>query len=272
MPEGDTVFQVAHTLDQALRGQIVRRSQFRVPRLAVADLSGQTVVGCAPRGKHLLLRTDAGRTLHTHLMMHGSWVLQKPGGRWRGGPGHEVRVVLETDAWVALGFRLGVVELFDTVEEAARLGHLGPDLLGSDWDASEAARRLRLRPERAISEALLDQTCLAGIGNIYKSESLFLEGIHPLRPVSQIEEASLDAVVARAHRLLHYAVKHGRQFTTGLYRERFYVFERTGRPCRRCRTSISERRGAPAGVSRITDPDIDRAARITYWCPRCQPE
>lgn len=269
MPEGDTVFQVAHTLDQALRGQIVRRSQFRVPRLAVADLSGQTIVGCAPRGKHLLLRTDAGRTLHTHLMMHGSWVLQKPGGRWRGGPSHEVRVVLETDAWVALGFRLGVVELFDTGDEAARLGHLGPDLLGPDWDASEAVRRLRLRPERAVGEALLDQTCLAGIGNIYRCETLFLEGIHPQRAVSDI--ADLDAVVARAHRLLHFAVQHGRQFTTGLYRERFYVFERTGKPCRRCRTPVEERRGPPSQASRITDVDTDRAMRIAYWCPRCQP-
>lgn len=269
MPEGDTVLQVARTLDQALRGQVIRRSDFRVPRLATADLARQTVTGCTPRGKHLLLRTDGGRTLHTHLMMHGAWVLQKPSSRWRGGPAHEVRVVLETEAWLALGFRLGVVELFDTSEEEARLGHLGPDLLGPDWDAVEAVRRLRLRPERAVGEALLDQSCLAGIGNIYRCETLFLESIHPQRAIADV--ADLDAVVARAHRLLHFAVKHGRQFTTGLYQERFHVFERTGRPCRRCRTPIEERRGPPPNASRITDVDTDRRMRIVYWCPRCQP-
>lgn len=270
MPEGDTVFTVACNLDRALRGQVIRKSDFRVPRYAVADLRGQTITGCAPRGKHLLIRTDAGQTVHSHLMMHGAWYLQAPGTRWRGGAGHEIRVVIETDPCIAVGYRLGVLDLYPTAEEAERLGHLGPDLLGSDWDATEAVRRLSLRPDRPVGEALLDQTCLAGIGNIYRCETLFLEGLHPSRAVADVP--SLDAVVERARRLLMFAVKHGREISTGLLNERFYVYDRTGRFCRRCGTPVAAREGSPPAAPRLLDPDVARASRVVYWCPRCQPE
>src|SRR5207247_9973722 len=123
---------------------------------ATADLGGKVVRGVAARGKHLLVRTDAGVTLHTHFKMEGAWHLYRPGERWRG-PGWQVRAVLRTRGWVAVGFRLGVCELLPTADERQVVGHLGPDVLGTDWDPAEAAGRLRADPARAIGSALLDQ-------------------------------------------------------------------------------------------------------------------
>jgi endonuclease-8 len=172
---------------------------------------------------------------------------------------HEVRVVLETDRALALGIRLGIVELLRTADEGAALGHLGPDLLGPDWDLGEAVRRLRADPERAIGEALLDQRNLAGIGNLYKNESLFLSGEHPWTPVGEV--ANLERMVERARQMLRLNTAHAEQTTTGDTRKqgRHWVFERPGKPCRRCGTPIE------AGRQGETMP------RLTYWCPRCQP-
>lgn len=267
MPEGDTVFIAARTLDHALAGRVVRSSDFRVPRLATARIDGQTVLEVKPRGKHMLLRTDGGFTLQTHFMMDGAWYLYKPGARWSGGPSHDIRVVIETDDWIAVGYRLAIVELYPTVDEARRLEGLGPDILGPDWDEAEAVRRLLLRPERAIGEALLDQTCLAGIGNIYRSESLFARRVHPLAAVGAV--ADVAAVVRRAREFMEHSVRTGRQSTTGIPRDPFYVFERAGKPCRVCRTRIESSRAERD--ERVTNRDIERARRIMYWCPRCQP-
>ncbi len=156
MPEGDTVHLAATRLDQALAGQRLVATDFRMPAIATADLAGQVVREVVARGKHLLLRTDAGVTLHSHLKMEGAWHLYRPAERWRG-PGWQVRAVLRTERWVAVGFRLGVCELLPTAREHEVVGHLGPDVLGPDWDPVEAARRLRAERARAIGTALLDQ-------------------------------------------------------------------------------------------------------------------
>src|SRR5688500_13454745 len=182
MPEGDTVFLAATRMHTALAGQRLMATDFRVPRFATADLSGQLVREVAARGKHLLLRTDAGVTLHTHFKMEGTWHLYRHGERWRG-PDHQVRAVLETDDVVAVGFRLGIVELLPTAEEDRVVGHLGPDVLGPDWDPALAEANLARDPAREIGVALIDQRALAGPGNVYKSEALFLRGIHPWEPV-----------------------------------------------------------------------------------------
>jgi endonuclease-8 len=276
MPEGDTVWLAARRLDAALAGNVLRRSDFRVPALATVDLAGRTVTACVSRGKHLLLRLDDGRALHTHFEMDGSWHLYRPGERWRGGPAHEVRVVLETDGAVAVGYRLPVVELLPPGGEDAAVGHLGPDLLGPDWDPDEAVRRLRERPERAIAPALLDQRNLAGIGNLYKSEVLFLRGVSPFARVGDIgdvgdlaeggDPGSLRALVVLAQRLLHANREHWSQVTTGDSRpgRSHWVFERGGRPCRRC--------GTPVRSAEQAEPNRPEQARLTYWCPHCQPE
>src|SRR5690606_556669 len=203
MPEGDTVWNTARVLERGLAGAVLRQSDFRVPALATVDLSGWTVTGCASRGKHLLLRfTSAeGRalTLHSHLRMDGAWRVYGTGERWRGGPGHLIRAVLRTPTAVAVGYHLHDLALVPTGAEESLVGQLGPDLLGEPgtaggWDAAEAVRRLREQADRTLGEALLDQRNLAGIGNLYRSEILFLSGIHPSVTVGEAEDRLPDVV------------------------------------------------------------------------------
>jgi endonuclease VIII len=264
MPEGDTVANHARALQKALAGAVIRKSDFRTPRLATVDLSGWTVAESACRGKHLLLRltppdgsTKPPQTLHSHLRMDGAWRTFKPGERWHGRPAHTIRVVLATDDVTAVGFHLHDVALVPTSDESTVVGHLGPDLLGPDWDPDEAVRRLIAAPDREIGEALLDQRNLAGIGNVYKCEILFLRGISPWRSVANVPD--LADVVALAHRLLKSNLGRWTQVTTGSLRkgEEHWVYGRKGRPCRRCGTPI---RGQGQGE------------RVTYWCPACQPD
>lgn len=280
MPEGDTVWLHARRLNQALGGATLRRTDFRVPRLATADLSGWTVDEVASRGKHLLLRvvSPGGRrlSLHSHLRMDGMWRLFGPDQRWHGRPTHQVRVVLETDQVTAVGFHLHDLALVPTGEECRLVGHLGPDLLGPDWDLDEAVRRLGARPDREIAPALLDQTNLAGIGNLYKCEVLFLCGISPWTDVADVPD--LAAVVRLAHRLLHANRHRWVQITTGSPHpaERTWVFERARRPCRRCGTPIRQAVQSdvdPTGGTKgpVPGPTSGGRERMTYWCPRCQP-
>jgi endonuclease-8 len=263
MPEGDTVWNTARLLERALQGDALTGSDFRVPQLATTKLSGWTVVESASRGKHLLLRLshdDRALTLHSHLRMDGAWRVFAPGERWSGRPAHLIRVVLRTDRSVAVGYHLHEVALLPTAQEAALLAHLGPDLLGADWDSAEAARRIAARPDAPIGEALLDQRNLAGIGNLYKAEILFLRGLWPWTPVSAVPD--LEGTVRLAQELV--ASNRGRwaRTTTGSLRrgQTSYVYGRRAQPCLRC--------GAAIRKSSVAH----REERVTYWCPRCQPE
>lgn len=258
MPEGDTVWLAARRLDERLAGHPVTRSDFRVPALATATVTGSSVREVVARGKHLLFRFSDGRTLHTHFRMDGRWHLYRPGAVWRGGPSHQVRAVLGTEDWIAVGYRLPVVDLVPTAQEHALVGHLGPDLLGPDWDAVVALRNLRASPDREVGDALLDQRNLAGIGNIYRSEALFACGVSPYRPVGAVGD--LEDLVATARRLLLRNAPRGTQSTTGDERRPHHVFERAGRACYRCGTTIRR--------STLGEP---RHERVTYWCPTCQP-
>ena len=273
MPEGDTVWNTARLLHGALAGQTLRRSDFRVPSLATVDLAGWRVRDCGCRGKHLLLRVEKpggattvggprAMTLHSHLRMDGSWRIYSPGESWRGRPAHLIRVVLRTLSAVAVGYHLHDLALVPTEREETLIGHLGPDLLGradepGGWDAVEAVRRLRARPDATIAEALLDQRCLAGLGNLYKAEVLFLRGVHPRTLVSKVDD--LDAMVGLAHRLINANRGRWTQATTGSTRrgEEVYVYGRPGAPCRRCGTLIRRE---------------TLGERVTFWCPSCQPD
>ncbi len=260
MPEGDTVWLAGKRLHEALAGRVLTRSDFRVPQLATADLSGREVLEVVPRGKHLLTRLAGGLTLHTHFRMDGSWHLYRPGDRWTGGPEWQVRAVLENAEWQAVGYRLPVVELLETADEDSAVGHLGPDALGPDWDPAVAVANLLAEPEREVGMALLDQRNLAGLGNLYRCEVLFLRGLTPWLPVREVPD--LTALVALGSRLMTANRGRWEQSTTGSLRpgEDHWVFERTGRPCRRCGTRIAS---AEQGAAPY--------ARLTYWCPRCQP-
>jgi endonuclease-8 len=259
MPEGNTVWLAARTLRRALAGSTLTGSDIRVPAYATTDLTGRRVLDVQPRGKHILVRLDGGLTLHTHLRMDGAWRVY-PAGRRVTDSRDDVRVVLETEKSVAVGYRVHDISIVATAEEDSLVGHLGPDLLGPDWDHAEAVRRMGSDPARAIGEAILDQRNLAGAGNIYKTESCFLRGVSPWLPVGEVTD--LDAFVDLLHRLLLANRERYNHVTTGDSRPgyRTWVYDRAGRPCRRCGTTI---RGAWQGKPPYR--------RISYWCPRCQP-
>ncbi|HEV2345893.1 MAG TPA: DNA-formamidopyrimidine glycosylase family protein [Actinocrinis sp.] len=259
MPEGDTIWLTAQRLHEALGGNVLVQSDLRVPRLATANLSGHRIDQVVPRGKHLLFRLDNALTLHSHLRMEGAWLIYRHGERWRGGPAHQIRAVLATAERTAVGYRLPVLDLLPTAREDSIVGHLGPDLLGPDWDADEAVRRLLAAPDRPIGEALLDQRNLAGIGNVYKSELCFLRGVTPWTATVQVPEP--QRMVSLAHRLLEAnKARHGHITTGDVRRGRtHWVYDRAHQPCLRCGITVRVAEQGPPGEG-----------RVTYWCPACQ--
>ncbi|WP_217163823.1 DNA-formamidopyrimidine glycosylase family protein [Streptomyces sp. AC512_CC834] len=259
MPEGDTVRQVARRLHDALAGKVLTRSDFRVPRYATVDLTGRTVLDVTPRGKHLLTHVEGGLTLHTHLRMDGSWRVFAAGQRWSGGPAHQIRVILATADRTAVGYRLPVVELLRTADDERAVGHLGPDLLGPDWDAEQALANLRADPARPLGEALLDQRNLAGIGNVYKSELCFLLGVTPWLAVGELPADRAAKLPILAKKLLEANRDRPVRRTTGVRGQDLFVYGRAPRPCLRCGTSV-----------RVADQGDGSRERPTYWCPACQ--
>ncbi|MGP3982756.1 DNA-formamidopyrimidine glycosylase family protein [Streptomyces sp. KR80] len=258
MPEGDTVWRTARALHEGIASERLVRSDLRVPRLATVDLSGRKVIEVVSRGKHLLTRFEGGLTLHSHLRMDGAWHLYAAGERWRGGPEHQIRAILDTGQRAAVGYRLPVLGLLRTAEEDSVVGHLGPDLLGPDWDPDEALRRLLSAPGVPLGEALLDQRNLAGIGNVYKSELCFLARCTPWLPVGEVPAP--DRLVALAKKLLEANKTRLARATTADPRrdQRLWVYGRAGRPCRRCGTAV------------LTAERTSPGERTTYWCPSCQ--
>lgn len=256
MPEGDTVFRTARRLHQALAGEAVVRFDIRVPGSATADLTGEQVHEVVARGKHLLMRIGAS-TLHSHLKMEGEWHVYRPGERWRK-PGFAARAIVGTRRAEAVGFDLAMVEVLPTIDEERVVGHLGPDLLGLDWDAAEAARRLAA-DERAVHVAVQDQRHLAGLGNEYANELLFVRGILPTTPATAVDAAALVDTAARMIRANR--DRPQRTFTGDTRRGRQnWVYRRAGKPCLRCGTGI---RTTELGAN-------PTSARIVFWCPNCQ--
>lgn len=267
MPEGDTVWLAGRNLHRALAGQVLKTADLRVPRYATAELSGRTVHDVTPVGKHLLFRLSGGVTLHTHFRMDGSWHLYRPGERWQGGAAWQIRAVLGTDEWAAVGYRLPVIDLVETADEARLVGHLGPDVLGPAWDSVLARANLVAQGDRAIGAALLDQSVLAGLGNLYRTEVCFLAGVTPWTPTSAVPD--LDRVVDLSHRLLDLNKDRSLQVSTGDSRRgRWHnVFEQ--RRCLRCGGPVSTNLQDTDG--RLVDATTGSGRqRLTYWCQHCQ--
>lgn len=288
MPEGDTIFRAARTLNLALAGKTVTRFTSVYPALTRVDedfpITGRSITRVDARGKHLLIhfgpstslsagepRALKGRatTLRTHMRMHGSWHIYRPGEKWQR-PRGEARIVIEVADFVAVGFNVPVAEFLDETQAARQedLRLIGPDLLGESFDEDEAVRRIQRRGAEGIAEALLNQRVVAGIGNVYKSETLFMEGVHPETPVAQVGDERLRAVLKTARKLLKLNIAdasaeiityRGLRRTTGRTdpEERLWVYGRGGKPCRKCGTAISYKK---------TGPDV----RGTYWCAQCQ--
>ena len=250
MPEGDTVFHTAETLRQALVGRTLTRCDVRVPRFATADLTGRVVDEVCSRGKHLFIRVGPA-SIHSHLKMDGSWrVTSRPVRN-----DHRIRIILEANGVRAVGIDLGVLEILERAHDGDAVAHLGPDLLGDDWDPKVAAANLTARPDRPIAEALLDQRVLAGIGNVYCNELCFVSGRLPTAPVSAVTDP--HRLVSRARDMLWANRYRWNRCTTGDTRagRQLWVYGRTGQSCRRCGTPINY---------------DDSAERVAYWCPACQ--
>jgi endonuclease-8 len=263
MPEGDTIFRAARTLQGVLAGKKVRRFFSPIPAVEQAarrlGVVGDRIARVEARGKHLLIHFAGGAVLHTHLRMTGSWHTYRRGTRWRQ-PAHLARAVVETPDAVAVCFQAPVCELLSADAAARHLGlaALGPDLLAAAFDPAVARRGLRSRPQLAIGEALVDQRALAGIGNVYKAEVLFLCGTDPFASVASLDDAALDRLVSTACAQLRRNLAGGRRRTTSRLAEApLWVYGRRGRPCRRCGSPIEMRRQGAL-------------LRSTYYCPRCQ--
>jgi len=262
VPEGDVVWSTARRLHEALAGRVLTRSDFRVPRYATVNLTGQPVTEAVSQGKHLLIRTGNGLTVHTHLKMEGSWRIRPADAGPPRKNAHQVRLVLANAEWQAVGYLLGTTEVLPTAREHQVTGHLGPDLLGPGWDAAaaaEAVRRLTGDTGRPIGEALLDQRNLAGLGTWYAAEMLFLQGIDPWRGAGDVKDP--EALVTLGHRLLDANKARVGHTSTGDTRpgRESWVYGRAGRPCRRCGTLIKRGEQGPPGQE-----------RLRFWCPNCQ--
>lgn len=256
MPEGDTVWRTAQRLNQAFAGEPLTRADLRWPGLSTLDFTGDTTIEVVSRGKHLLHRLDSGHTIHSHLRMEGQWLIADAA---TARPNAQTRAFLSTTRWAGLGQQLGMLDVVRTDAEHTLVGHLGPDLLGPDWDAALAAVNLTRSP--TLGAALLDQTNLAGVGTLYAAETLFLERLNPWLPPSELPDAARLAIVERAHRLLDTGRQHAVQSTTGSRRrgENTWVHGRSGRPCRRC--------GGTVRVAMIGPPTRERTM---FYCPACQ--
>jgi len=241
MPEGDTIFRIARTLDAALAGKVVTRFETVLPKLERGSIKGRTVQRVRSVGKNLIIDFSGDLSLRTHLRMNGSWHLYRAGERWRKRR-DDMRIVIATDDFEAVGFNIPVAELNSVPA-------VGPDLLGETLDLDEAVQRIRERPAEEIGNVLLNQQVVAGIGNIYKSEVLYACGINPFTRVEALDDAALQRIVKKGRAILQRSTRE---------RPRFQVCERRGQPCRKCGTRIEYRKQGP---------DI----RGTYWCPKCQP-
>lgn len=269
--------RAAARVHAALAGRTLDRVELRVPRFAAVDLRGRTVEAARARGKHLLIDIgpDArGRdpvTLHLHLKMEGRIHVLRAGERWRF-PAHTARLVLRGDDVEVVGTELGFLRALSPAEADEAIAHLGPDLLGDDWDpassTADIVRRIGERPTRTIGEALLDQRNLAGIGTVYRAELCFVRGVDPRDPVEAVPD--LRAMVTLARRMLVANADRAVRVTTGDTRRgrELWVYGRDGKPCRRCGAEVETFR-----LGGRADPDDpqDSLDRIAYRCPSCQP-
>jgi endonuclease VIII len=276
MPEGDTIFRTARALGRALAAKPVTGFRSTFPLLTRfhedTPLTGQTVEHVESRGKWVLIHFSGGGTLATHMLMSGSWHIYRPGERWQQ-PRVNLRIVVENRDYLAIGFRVPVAKMLKPEElaRAARIPAPAIDVLSEAFDAKEASRRLRARSSEEIADVLLHQEVMAGVGNVFKSEICFVTAVNPFCKVSALSPDQVQGLIAASQRLVAANVMEdsGDAIVTYGGRKRrtthesdpgasLWVYGRNGEPCRRCGERIR---------MRIQGPD----ARVTFWCPVCQP-
>jgi len=275
MPEGDTIFRAARTLNRALGGQMVTKFESQLPQLSRIDhdapIAGRTVEKVDAVGKWMRMYFSGDLVLVSHMLMSGSWHIYRVGEAWKR-PYVQMRIAIYTDTFVAVAFQVPIAE-FHTAASLARhrsITRLGPDMLAEEFDEESAVVQLRNRPELELGVALLRQSVLAGLGNVFKSEVCFISQVNPFRPVASLSGDELKRLIANARKFMKANVADAAGDAiityTGLRRTtdradpsaRLWVYRRTGEPCRRCGTPI---RSHKQGLE----------ARTTFWCPSCQP-
>jgi endonuclease-8 len=275
MPEGDTIFRAARTLNRALAGHIVTEFETQLPQLARVDvdtpIAGRTVESVEASGKWIHMRFSGDLTLLTHMLMSGSWHIYRPGEAWQRGR-HQMRVAVHTQGFVAVAFKVPIAEFHtaDTLRRHRSVARLGPDVLSPEFDGQIAADRIAARPDLEVGVALLSQSIVAGLGNVFKSEVCFASSVNPFRSVASLSAEELNTLMSHARRFMlgNVADNSGDQIVTytGFRRttgradpsERLWVYGRRGEPCRRCGSPIQSRKQGSD-------------ARVTFWCPQCQP-
>ncbi|HEY6958573.1 MAG TPA: DNA-formamidopyrimidine glycosylase family protein [Candidatus Limnocylindria bacterium] len=266
MPEGDTIFRTATVLRRAMLGQVVTGFSAVAPKVSAAargeEIVGSTIDAIESNGKHLFITfsTPERVVLHTHMKMSGSWHVYRPGESWWE-PESEARVVIRTERVVAPCFHPPIVELLTTKELGLHrvVSQLGPDIIRDDFDIDEAVRRIRSNQDRDIATALLDQRAISGIGNVFKVEALFLGRTSPWKQVRDVDDATLREIIGHARKLIRLNRGGGQRRTHFALnaRERMWVDERAGLPCRVCGTMIESG----------WHPD---EVRKSWFCPKCQ--
>jgi endonuclease-8 len=273
MPEGDTIFRAARTLHRALAGQVVTQFETQLPQLSRVDydtpVAGRTVERVEAAGKWMRMYFSGDLILLTHMLMSGSWHIYRPGETWQRGRS-QMRVAVHTKDFVAVGFQVPIAEFHTAATlERHRVQRLGPDVLAPEFDEARALEQLRGAAELEVGVALLRQSLMAGLGNVFKSEVCFASGVNPFRLVGSLTESELQALVRNARTFMKANVAEGRGGGIVTYRgmrrttgradpsQRLWVYKRGGEACRRCGSAIESRK---QGLE----------ARITFWCPRCQ--
>ncbi len=266
MPEGDSIYKIAARLRPALVGQPLTRLELR-ERGPVPSLVGRVVERIEAHGKHMFVFIEPRKVVHVHLGMKGRW-RSFPGGLQRSFPRQSALAILGTGADAHVCFRAAFARLRTIDDPSVRraMETLGPDILDPHFDAARAVKRSLAAVEGSVAEVITDQRVVAGIGNVYKSEVLFLCGIHPLVPASAIRAEQWAEIYACSAELMNANLIPGMRSSTATHKagrhpqgvERYWVYRRRAAPCLRCKTPIE----------RTTDGDLDRS---TYWCPRCQP-
>jgi endonuclease-8 len=275
MPEGDTILRAARALHNALAGQTVISLETVLPKLARVDydsgVTGRTIEKVEARGKWMMIYFSGDLILLTHMLMSGSWHIYRPEVPWKRRSIHR-RIVIGTDKYVAVAFNVPIAEFHNasTLQKHPRLRKLGPSVLAKEFDDATILRNLRAQSEAEVGAALLNQTVLAGIGNVFKSEVCFGCSVNPFRRVESLTIQEMACLVGTARKFMLANVTHASSDKTVTYNtlrrttgcagpeDRMWVYSRCGQQCHRCGTAIESRKQNPG-------------ARTTYWCPKCQP-
>jgi endonuclease-8 len=275
MPEGDTIFRAARTLNRALADKTVTGFESNFPKLSRVDfdsgIAGRTILEVKAKGKWIIMQFSGDLVLLTHMLMSGSWHIYRPGEPWQRRK-IDMRIVVKTDEIWAVAFNIPIAEFHtaDTLRRREGFRSLGPDVLSADFDSSLSVASLRGRADLEVGVALLNQSLMAGLGNVFKSEVCFACGVNPFRKIAELKLEEVECLVRTARKFLlaNVTASSGNQMLThsGLRRttgrannsERLWVYGRRNEPCRRCGSVIESRKQGTE-------------ARISFWCPQCQP-